>query len=95
MAANPKQVKGLVPAKNGDDVGIANQEEKKFYKLDMLHLNVWLLCDGKKNEDEVAKELIKFLKENNPELETKIDNKILTEDVKTIIKKLRKYCLVE
>ena len=91
----PKQVKGLVPAKNKDQIGLADKDKEKFYVLDHAFLNVWLLCNGEKSEDEIAEEFTKFLKENTKGKDAKIDDKLLKEDVKTIINKLKKYGLIE
>lgn len=91
----PRQVKGLVPAKNGDKIGLANQKSEKFFVLDTALLNIWLLCDGNRTEEKVAEEFILFLKENNKDKNAKIDEETLKSEVKTLIKKLLKYGLLE
>lgn len=91
----PRQVKGLVPAKNEDKIGVADQEKEKFYVLDPALLNIWLLCDGNRTEDEVAGDFIKFLKENTKSKNAKIDEKVIQDEVKILINKLRKYGLIE
>ena len=92
---NPKQVKGLVPAKNEEQIGLANPDEKKFFVLDNVYLSVWVLCNGERSEDQIAKEFIKVLKENSKGVKAKIDEKLIAKNVKDIIKKLKKFCLIE
>ena len=36
LMLKPKKVKGLVPAKNKDKIGLANPDSKKFYQLDSI-----------------------------------------------------------
>jgi hypothetical protein len=94
MSKPPKQVKDLVPAKNGDKIGLANTETQKFFVLDHAYLNIWLLCDGKRSEDKIAEDFITFLKENAKGKKAKIDEKLLKEEIKTILNKLRKFGLI-
>ncbi|PIU88826.1 hypothetical protein COS64_02495 [archaeon CG06_land_8_20_14_3_00_37_11] len=92
---NPKQAKGLVPAKNEDKIGVANEKTKQFYILDTAHFNVWLLCNGERDEEVIGEEFINFLKENLEGADAKFDKKQIIKDVKNIIKKLKKYGLLE
>lgn len=94
MVFKPRKTKGLVPARNKDDVGLANEEDKKFYKLDMTHMNIWNLCDGKSTEEEIAQEFLSIVKQNVKK-GFKIKKIEFVKDVKTILNKLRKYGLIE
>jgi len=94
MSFKPKKAKGLVPARNEEDLGLANEEDKKFYKLDMTFINIWNLCDGTKTEDDIAKEFLNIVKQNVKK-DFKIKEKEFIEDVKNILNRLRKFGLIE
>ena len=95
MTFKPNKRKGLVPAKNNDLIGVADQESKKFFELNEAYLNVWLLCDGKKSEDDIAKEFIDYLIKNAPKSKKKADKDKLAAEAKDIIKRLMKFNLLE
>ena len=90
---NPMKRKDLTPAKNNDDIGVADTVKKKFYKLNQVYLDVWLLCDGTKSEEDITKEYIKFLTKESKN--KKVDKKLLKEEIIEIIRKLKKFNLVE
>ncbi len=89
-----RQVKGLVPAKNGEKIGVANPVDKKFFELNESYFLVWQLCDGKKSEDEVAMEFADYLAKNSPKGKRIVKDKIIAE-AKDIIKRLLKFNLLE
>lgn len=89
---NPKQTPNLVPAKNGEAIGLADQKNKKFYTLNAMFLNVWLLCDGERNIDNIVKEFMKVLKKSEVE---KIKESDLKKDMETIIARLKKFGLLQ
>ncbi len=89
-----RQVKGLVPAKNGEKIGIANPIDKKFFELNESYFLVWQLCDGKKSDDEVAKEFADYLEKNASKKKKFVKDKIISE-AKDIIKRLLKFNLLE
>ncbi|MDD4353200.1 MAG: PqqD family peptide modification chaperone [Candidatus Nanoarchaeia archaeon] len=90
----PIKRKGLVPAKNAEKIGVADKESEKFFELNEAYINVWLLCDGKKSEDEIAKEFCNLLIKNSAKSKKINSNKILLE-AKEILKRLRKFNLIE
>jgi len=90
----PDKKKGLVPAKNNEKIGVADQESMKFFELNESYLNIWLLCDGKKTEDEVAAEFYEYLKKNSPKSK-KISKDKIAAEAKEILKRLRKFNLIE
>ena len=90
---NLKKRGGLCPAKNNEDIGIADEKEKKFYKLNQAYLDIWALCDGSLSEEEIATKYIDFLISNSKS--KKIDQKKLRTEISQIIKKLRKFNLIE
>ena len=57
----PVKRNDLVPAKNGEKIGVANEKDMKFFELNEAYFNLWLLCDGKKTEDEISKEFYEYL----------------------------------
>jgi primase-polymerase (primpol)-like protein len=90
----PVKKKGLVPAKNGEKIGIANQESMKFFELNEAYFNLWNLCDGKKTQDEIINEFYEYLVKNNPKSKKINKEKIFLES-KNIIKRLMKFNLIE
>jgi primase-polymerase (primpol)-like protein len=89
-----RQVRGLVPAKNGEKIGVANPDNKKFFELNESYFLVWQLCDGKKSEDEVAEEFADYL-EKNAAKKKKFDKAKIIAEAKDIIKRLLKFNLLE
>jgi hypothetical protein len=90
----PVKRKGLVPAKNNEKIGVADQDSLKFFELNEAYFNVWQLCDGKKTEDEIAKEFFEYLAENSKKSK-KINNGKIISEAKEILKRLRKFNLIE
>lgn len=90
----PIKKKGLVPAKNAEKIGLADQESMKFFELNEAYLNVWLICDGKKSEDEISKEFCDLLVKNSAKSK-KINKEKIISEAKSIIKRLLKFNLLE
>jgi hypothetical protein len=90
----PIKRKGLVPAKNGEKIGVADQDSLKFFELNEAYLNVWLLCEGSKSEDEIAKDFCDYLIKNSPKSKKVNKDKIILEALE-ILKRLRKFNLIE
>jgi len=90
----PAKRKGLVPAKNGEKIGVADQESMKFFELNEAYLNIWIMCDGKKSEDEISKEFYDYLAKNSPKSK-KINREKIMLEAKGIIKRLMKFNLLE
>ena len=90
----PVKRKGLVPAKNGKKIGVADKESEKFFELNEAYLKVWLLCDGKKTEDEIINEFYDYLV-NNSAKSKKVSKEKIVLEAKGIIKRLQKFNLIE
>lgn len=90
----PNKRAGLVPAKNNEKIGVADQKTMKFFELNEAYLNIWILCDGKKTEDDISKEFYYYLVNNSPKTKKIEKDKIILE-AKEIIKRLRKFNLIE
>lgn len=95
MVFKPKKRGGLVPAKNEEKIGLADKEKLKFFELNEAYLNVWVLCDGVKTDDEVCGEFADYLLSNAPKSKKKVDKNKLVLEAKEIIKKLLKFNLLE
>lgn len=93
MVNKPKKVDGLVPAKNGDKVGVANKKEEKFFVLDSAYLNIWLLCDGNRSEEEIADAFMELIRSKSEDVSIKQDE--LLNNVKQVLKRLKKFGLIE
>ncbi len=85
----PRQNKRLKPAKNGDAIGLADEKEKKFFKLNNIYLQVWLLCDGKNNEVAIRDKIYNMIGDKE------IDKKELLKEIKDILHRLLKFGLIE
>lgn len=90
----PNKKAGLIPAKNGDDIGIADKTNQKFYKLDNAYFLTWQLCDGKRSIEDVSKEFARLVSQNMKN-KTDIDEKLLLEDIKKIVERLKKFGLLD
>jgi hypothetical protein len=90
----PNKKNCLVPAKNGEKIGVADQQSLKFFELNEAYFNIWMLCDGKKTEDEVILEFYDYLAKNSPKSKKINKEKILLES-KDILKRLQKFNLIE
>lgn len=99
--SKPKQKAGLVPAKTKDEnIGLADQTNQKFYKMDNFFLLTWQLCDGSRTEEEIAKLFAKTIKDfvsKNKEMkkDAEVKEALLIEDGKKIVEQLKKFGLIE
>jgi len=99
--SKPKQKPGLVPAKAKDEsIGLADQTNQKFYKMDNFFMLAWQLCDGVKSEEEVAKAFAKKIKEyvsksKEMKKDSEVKEELLIEDGKKIVEQLKKFGLIE
>lgn len=91
---HPKRDNKLKPSRQGDALGLVNEEEKKFYKLNQAALDIWSFCDGKTSEKEIANNYYDIVKKSVKK-DFKINEKLFKSDILVIIEKLKKYGLVE
>ncbi len=102
MKEYPMKVKGFIragiPAENKDEppkVGLFNEKEKKFYRLNEVALYIWDLCDGSHSIEDISKMLLDEVKKSShPKAKTATLNEI-KKDVEYIVERLKKFGLIK